>query len=109
MPSSRCCPMASPPLRTSTTTEVSPSLGRVPPRVSIVVIGFNDAEHLPAALQSAQAQTLRDIEIVVVDDASSDASMDVARACAVADPRIHVHRLDANSGGLSHPPPHTAP
>ena len=75
----------------------------MPPRVSIVVIGYNDAEHLPAALRSAQTQTLRDIEIVVVDDASRDASMDIARGFALRDPRIHVHQLAANSGGCSRP------
>ena len=71
--------------------------------MSIVVIGYNDAEHLPAALRSAQAQTLRDIEIVVVDDASSDASFDIASGFAQRDPRFHVHRLDTNSGGCSRP------
>jgi CDP-glycerol glycerophosphotransferase len=71
--------------------------------VSIVVIGFNDAEHLPAALRSAQTQTLRDIEIVVVDDASSDASVEIADGFAARDPRFHIHRLDSNSGGCSRP------
>jgi len=75
----------------------------VPPRVSIVVIGYNDAEHLPAALRSAQMQTLRDIEIVVVDDASGDASWDIANVFAARDPRFRVHRLETNSGGCSRP------
>jgi len=69
--------------------------------VSVIVIGYNDAEHLPAALQSAQRQTMRDIEIVVVDDASSDASYDIARAFAERDPRVRVHQLSSNSGGCS--------
>jgi CDP-glycerol glycerophosphotransferase len=73
------------------------------PRVSIVVIGYNDAEHLPAALRSAQAQTLRDIEIVVVDDASTDATADVISSFAARDRRIQPHRLTANSGGCSRP------
>ena len=73
------------------------------PRVSIVVIGFNDAENLPTALRSAQMQTLRDIEVVVVDDASTDASVDIAKSFAARDPRFKVHRLEANSGGCSRP------
>ena len=75
----------------------------MPPRVSIIVIGYNDAEHLPAALRSAQAQTLRDIEIVVVDDASGDASLDIANGFAARDPRFKVRSLATNSGGCSRP------
>ena len=71
--------------------------------MSIVVIGYNDAEHLPAALRSAQMQTLRDIEIVVVDDASSDASLEIANGFAARDSRFKVHSLATNSGGCSRP------
>ena len=73
------------------------------PRVSVVVIAYNDAQHLPAALHSAQRQTLRDIEIVVVDDASSDATPQVIAAAAAADARVRPMRLAANSGGCSRP------
>ena len=73
------------------------------PRVSVVVIAYNDAEHLPAALRSARRQTLRDIEIVVVDDASSDATPQVIAAAAAEDTRVHPMRLDHNSGGCSRP------
>jgi CDP-glycerol glycerophosphotransferase len=71
--------------------------------VSIIVIGYNDAEHLPAALRSAQMQTLRDIEVVVVDDASRDESLEIANGYAARDSRFHVHQLDTNSGGCSRP------
>lgn len=40
--------------------------------VSIIVPVYNDAELLPRALDSAVAQTLENLEIVVVDDGSSD-------------------------------------
>ena len=42
------------------------------PRVSVVLPCFNAAEYLPRALASLRAQTLGDIEIIVVDDGSSD-------------------------------------
>ena len=45
--------------------------------VSIVLIVHNDAERLPRALRSLRRQTLRDLEIIVVDDASTDATPDV--------------------------------
>ena len=42
--------------------------------VSIVLITYNDAARLPRALASLQRQTLRNLEIIVVDDASTDAT-----------------------------------
>lgn len=74
-----------------------------PPLVSIVVIGYNDAKHLPAALQSACDQSERDIEIIVVDDASTDATPAVVDGFAARDPRVHGRRLPRNSGGCSGP------
>jgi CDP-glycerol glycerophosphotransferase len=71
--------------------------------VSVVVIGYNDAEHLPTAVRSVTRQTLRDLEIIVVDDASTDEMPEVAAALARADSRIRVIRLDSNSGGCSKP------
>src|SRR3954453_15687852 len=73
------------------------------PVVSVVVIGYNDAEHLPAAVRSVMRQTLRDLEIIVVDDASTHAMPEVPAALARADDRIRVTRLDNNSGGCSRP------
>lgn len=42
------------------------------PEVSVVLPCFNAAEHLPRALMSLRAQTLDDIEIIIVDDGSTD-------------------------------------
>ena len=73
------------------------------PLVSVVVIGYNDAQHLPTAIRSVQRQTFRDLEILVVDDASTDATPEVARELAARDPRVKVLRLEENSGGCSRP------
>ena len=73
------------------------------PAVSVVVICFNDARHLGTAVRSATAQTLRDLEVVVVDDGSDDETEQVARALAATDSRVRYHRLEANSGGCSRP------
>src|SRR3954452_9759238 len=73
------------------------------PAVSVVVICYNDAGNLPAAVRSATRQTLRDLEIVIVDDGSSDDTPSVASALAATDARVRYHRLDVNSGGCSRP------
>jgi glycosyltransferase involved in cell wall biosynthesis len=48
------------------------------PLVSVVVTLFNYARHITACLDSVQAQTLERIELIVVDDGSSDASVETA-------------------------------
>ena len=78
--------------------------GRSPaPDVSVVVIGYNDRANLPHAIRSVLDQTLRNLEVVVVDDASTDDSVEVAEEIARADPRVSVVRLPENSGGCSRP------
>jgi CDP-glycerol glycerophosphotransferase len=71
--------------------------------VSVVVIGYNDRANLPNAVRSVLDQTLRNLEVIVVDDCSTDGSGEVAEALAREDPRITVLRLPENSGGCSRP------
>lgn len=81
----------------------APQHSGVTPDVSIVVISYNDAARLPTAIASAQRQTLANLEIIVVDDASTDDTATVVAAIAQADPRVRYERLAANSGGCSAP------
>ena len=60
------------------------------PLVSIVIPAYNDAQTLGRAVDSCLAQTITDIEVVIVDDASTDATPAVADLYAQRDPRIHV-------------------
>lgn len=73
------------------------------PDVSVVLISFNDAKRLPRALRSLTAQSLRNLEIIVVDDASTDDTSAVVAAAMTKDPRIRYVCLDQNSGGCSAP------
>jgi CDP-glycerol glycerophosphotransferase len=73
------------------------------PDVTVVLISYNDAARLPRALRSIQRQTLRAIDIVVVDDASDDDTESVVRRIAESDPRVRYERLAENSGGCSAP------
>ena len=47
--------------------------------VSICIPSYNHAEFLPAAIESCLNQTHKDIEIIIVDDNSSDDSLEIAR------------------------------
>src|SRR5829696_7692600 len=47
------------------------------PELTVVVIGYNDRANLPDAISSVLGQTLRHLEVVVVDDASTDGSAEV--------------------------------
>ena len=71
--------------------------------VSVILIGFNDAYRLPIALASIQNQSLQNIEIITVDDCSTDNSLALLHAAAESDPRIRVVQLAENSGGCSAP------
>ncbi|MBC6458760.1 CDP-glycerol glycerophosphotransferase family protein [Actinomadura sp. HBU206391] len=74
------------------------------PDVSVVVIVYNDAARLPAAVRSVLDQTLRNLEVIIVDDASTDASPRVADELGAAHPdRVRVIHLPENSGGCSRP------
>ena len=60
------------------------------PAVSVVMAVHNGLPYLESALRSIMDQSLRDIEIIVVDDASSDDTPAVLARLAEEDPRIRV-------------------
>jgi hypothetical protein len=66
--------------------ERTPSYAAARPRVSVLVTLFNYARHIEEALDSVSRSTVRDVEIVVVDDASEDASEERARHWLAAHP-----------------------
>ena len=70
------------------------------PAVSVVMAVFNGARFLPETLASLQAQTMRDFEIVIVDDGSTDGSPELLRAFAQAEPRCRI-LTQTNQGQVS--------
>lgn len=66
------------------------------PLVSVVLPVFNEEERIAAAVRSILAQSLADLELLVVDDGSADGTP--VRLAALSDPRLHVLRLDSNVG-----------
>jgi glycosyltransferase involved in cell wall biosynthesis len=62
--------------------------------VSVIIPLYNGSACLERAIRSVQAQTYQDVEMIVVDDASTDDSLEVARRLASKDPRIRVYAID---------------
>jgi len=60
------------------------------PRISVVVAFFNNADDLGDCLDSIAAQSHPDLEVIMVDDGSTDHSAQIARAKAAADPRFRL-------------------
>jgi len=65
-------------------------------RISIVMPLFDDEQHVSAALQSCLDQTFREIEIICVDDASTDGTVGIVERFQQADPRITLIRQAQN-------------
>jgi GT2 family glycosyltransferase len=63
------------------------------PLVTVVIPGYNQAQTIELCVKSAKSQTYPDIEVIVVDDASTDDTASVAGACGAS-----VLRLPGNSG-----------
>ena len=70
------------------------------PLVSIGLPVYNGERYLEAALASLLSQTLADLEIVVSDNASTDATADIVRACAQHDRRVKYSRNPSNIGAI---------
>lgn len=69
------------------------------PRVTIGVPVYNGERYLAAALAALRAQDFDDFAVVVADNASTDATADIAREVAGADPRFSYVRHARNVGG----------
>jgi glycosyltransferase involved in cell wall biosynthesis len=65
------------------------------PRVSVVMPVRDGATYLVQALESVLDQSVKDIEVVVVDDGSTDATPEILRALAAGDARLRVETQSA--------------
>ncbi len=72
--------------------------------VSVIIPTFNGSAFLREALDSVFAQTVRPEEVIVVDDASTDGTAELAESIATTAPvPVKVIRLSENSGGPARP------
>ncbi|MGI8781532.1 MAG: glycosyltransferase family 2 protein [Solirubrobacteraceae bacterium] len=67
-----------------------------PPRVSIAIPVYNGAKTIRASIDSALAQTYDGLELVIVDNASTDDTVEIVNS--YDDPRIRLHQNPSNIG-----------
>ena len=65
------------------------------PRVTVVIPNWNGRQHLPRCLDSLAAQTYKDFEMIVVDNASTDTSVEWVRE---HHPEVHILQREDNGG-----------
>ena len=69
------------------------------PKVSIIVPVYNVEIYLDRCINSLKNQTLEDIEIILVDDSSTDSSLEICNKAAMEDSRIKViHKVNEGAG-----------
>lgn len=66
--------------------------------VSIIISAYNEEKNIARAIKSATAQSLKDIEVIVVNDASTDKTADIVSSFAATDNRIRLISHDTNMG-----------
>jgi glycosyltransferase involved in cell wall biosynthesis len=67
-------------------------------RVSVIMPAYNAEQTVSRAIESALAQTEPRCEVLVIDDASSDATADIVARIADQDRRVHLLRNNTNRG-----------
>lgn len=71
------------------------------PRVSIGLAVWNGERYLAEAIESILAQTYRDFELIICDNASTDRTAEICETYSMRDDRVRVWRNDRNIGGVN--------
>jgi glycosyltransferase involved in cell wall biosynthesis len=72
----------------------------IKPTISVIIANYNDSQYLPYCLKAILAQRLQPIEIIIVDDGSTDASVKVIQSFMHQDPKILLIRNNKNLGAI---------
>ena len=67
-------------------------------RVTVLVAAYNAEKYLETCLDSLAAQTQKDIQIVCIDDASTDSTLQILQRYAAKDSRIQILQRSENAG-----------
>lgn len=70
------------------------------PALSVFITNYNHAEYLSQSIESVLNQTFKDFELIIVDDGSTDNSLDIICHYKELDPRIRVQIFDVNTGAI---------
>jgi glycosyltransferase involved in cell wall biosynthesis len=68
------------------------------PHVSVGMPVYNGARYVAQAIESTLSQTFHDLELIICDNASTDATEQICREYAARDPRVRYYRNDRNRG-----------
>jgi len=70
------------------------------PKFSIVMANYNNGRYIRQAIESVLSQTFRDWELIIVDDCSTDDSIDIIKRY-LTDDRVRLIRHDTNKGYIA--------
>lgn len=68
------------------------------PHLSVGIPVYNGEQYIAEAIESILSQTFRDLELIISDNASTDATEQICRAYAARDSRVRYYRSDQNRG-----------
>ena len=68
------------------------------PKISIILLIYNKEKYLHRSIGSILGQTFKDIEIVLVNDGSTDNSLNIIQNCSIKDSRMKIINNDKNRG-----------
>jgi teichuronic acid biosynthesis glycosyltransferase TuaG len=68
------------------------------PTVSVIIPAYNASKFIKETVNSARNQTLNDIEIIIIDDCSTDNTFELMKEMALEDSRIKIFKGEQNMG-----------
>lgn len=68
------------------------------PLISVIIPAYNAEKYLAECLESVKNQTFSDFEVIIVNDASTDSTAEIAQRFAAQDPRFKLLQLSSNHG-----------
>lgn len=89
--------MTQPYSKTSKSNEGHPAM-HTTSNLSVVISNYNHAHYLPEALEAILSQSCRPMEVIVIDDCSTDNSVEVIEKFAQRDAIVRLYRNEKNRG-----------
>lgn len=71
------------------------------PLISVCIVNYNHGDFLAQSIKSVLLQSYGNIELIIVDDGSTDNSPDIIKRYARRDERVHAHLMTQNNGAMA--------